>query len=55
MPKGVMEELDLEITKEYKDLYTFDSKQVKCVGLVKDLVVSLTVFHEELSNEHHSS
>ena len=26
IPKGVMEELDLEITKEYKDLYTFDSK-----------------------------
>lgn len=44
MPKGVMEELDLEITKEYKDLYTFDSKQVKCVGLIKDLVVSLTQF-----------
>ena len=42
MPKGVMEELDLEITKDYKDLYTFDSKQVKCVGLIKDLVVSLT-------------
>ena len=42
MPKGVMEELDLEITREYKDLYTFDSKQVKCVGVIKDIVVYLT-------------
>ena len=42
MPEGVMEEQDLEITREYKDLYTFNSKQVKCVGVIKDLVVSLT-------------
>ena len=42
MTKRVLEELDLEITMKHKDLYTFDSKQAKCVGVIKDLVVSLT-------------
>jgi hypothetical protein len=41
MPKVVMEELGLEITKPYQDLYSFGSKKVKCLGLIKDLVVSL--------------
>jgi hypothetical protein len=41
MPKFVMEELGLEITKPYQDLYSFDSKKVKCLGLIKDLVVYL--------------
>jgi hypothetical protein len=39
MPKVFMEELGLEITKPYQDLYTFDSKKVKCLELIKDLVV----------------
>ena len=42
MPKQVMEEFGLEGTKEYHDLYTFDSNKVKCLGVIKDLVVSLT-------------
>lgn len=42
MPEKVMDELGLQITKEYHDLYTFDSKKVKCMGVIKDLVVSLT-------------
>lgn len=42
MPKIVMDKLGLEITKPYHDLYSFDSKKVKCMGLIKDLVVSLT-------------
>ena len=42
MPKKVMEELGLQVTKEYHDLYTFDSKRVECMGVIKDLVVSLT-------------
>ena len=42
MPKVVMERLGLEITKPYKDLYSFDSSRVKCLGLIKDLCVSLT-------------
>jgi hypothetical protein len=43
MPKIVMEELGLEVTKAYHDLYSFDSRRVKCLGVIKDLVVSL--FH----------
>ena len=42
MPKKVMEELGLQVTKEYHDLYTFDSKRVQCMGVIKDLVVSLS-------------
>jgi hypothetical protein len=42
MPKFVMEELGLEITKPYQDLYSFDSKKVKCLGVINDIVVSLT-------------
>jgi hypothetical protein len=41
MPKVVMEELGLEITNPYQDLYSFDSKKFKCLGLIKYLVVSL--------------
>jgi hypothetical protein len=41
MPKIVMEDLGLEITKAYHDLYSFDSKKVKYLGFIKDLHVSL--------------
>ena len=41
MPKTIMECLELDITIPYKDLYSFDSREVKCLGLIKDLVVSL--------------
>ena len=41
MPKGVVESLGLEITRTYKDLYSFDSKRVKHMGFIKDMVVSL--------------
>jgi hypothetical protein len=41
MPKIVMEELGLEVTKDYHDLYCFDSRRVQCLGVIKDLVVSL--------------
>ena len=41
MPLSVMKELNLKITKPYRDLYPFYSKRVKCVGLIKDVVVSL--------------
>lgn len=41
MPKVVMERLSLEITKPYKDLCSFDSIRVKCLGLIKDLCVNL--------------
>jgi hypothetical protein len=41
MPKTIMDELGLEVTKTYHDMYSFDSKKVKCLGVIKDLVVSL--------------
>lgn len=42
MPKVVLEKLGLEITRPYHDLFSFDAKKVKCIGLIKDLVISLT-------------
>ena len=36
-----MEELGLEVTKAYHNLYSFDSRRVQCLGVIKDLVVSL--------------
>jgi hypothetical protein len=44
MPKVIMDELGLDITRPYKDLFSFDSRKVKCLGLIKDLVVSLSQF-----------
>jgi hypothetical protein len=41
MPKVVMDQLGLDITRPYKDLFSFDSRKVKCLSLIKDLVVSL--------------
>lgn len=41
MPRAVMEKLNLDVTRPYKDIYSFDSSQVKCLGLIKDLCVSL--------------
>jgi hypothetical protein len=41
MPKVFMEEQVLEITKPYQGMYSFDSKKVKCLRLIKDMVVSL--------------
>ena len=41
MPKIIMDNLGLDITKPCKDLYSFDSIKVICLGLIKDLVVSL--------------
>jgi len=44
MPKAVMEKLNLDVTRPYNDLYSFDSSQVKCLGLIKDLCVSLVQY-----------
>jgi hypothetical protein len=41
MPKTIMDELGLEITKTYHDLYYFDSRKVQCLGVIKYLVVTL--------------
>jgi len=44
MPKAVMEKLNLDVTRPYKDLFSFYSSQVKCIGLIKDLCVSLVQY-----------
>jgi hypothetical protein len=41
MPKVIMDSLGLDITIPYKDLFSFHSREVKCLGLIKDLVVIL--------------
>ena len=42
MLKVVMDELGLNITKPYLDLFYFDSRKVKCLGLIKYLVINLS-------------
>ena len=42
MPKPVMEALGLSITKPYHELFAFDSRAVKCLGVIKDLVSNLS-------------
>ena len=44
MPKAIMETLDLDINRPYKDLFSFDSSKVKCLGLIKDLCVTLVQY-----------
>jgi hypothetical protein len=44
MLKNFMYELGLEVTKAYHDLYYFDSRKVKYLGVIKDLAVSLFQF-----------
>ena len=41
MPKVIMDNLGLDITRPYKYVYSFDSRKDKCIGLIKELVVSL--------------
>jgi hypothetical protein len=41
MSKITMDKLGLQITRPYEDLYSFDSRRVKCMGMIKDLVVTL--------------
>jgi len=41
MPKTIMDKLGLDITRKYHDLYSFASSRVRCIRLIKDLVVSL--------------
>ena len=42
MPKVVVDSFGLEINRPYKDLYSFDSRKVRCLGLIKYMVVTLT-------------
>ena len=41
MPRVVVEILGLEITRPYKDLYSFDSRKVRCLGLIKYMAGTL--------------
>jgi hypothetical protein len=41
MPKTIMDELGLEITNTYHDLYYFDSRKLQCLRVIKNLVVTL--------------
>lgn len=41
IPLNVMENLGLQINNPYKDLYSFNSKRVKCLRMIEDLVVNL--------------
>jgi hypothetical protein len=41
MTKVIMGELVLDITRPYKDMFSFDSRKVKCLGLIKNIVFSL--------------
>jgi hypothetical protein len=45
MTKVVMENLGLEITKPYHNLYSFDAIKVKCDGMIKGMVVTLDQLH----------
>ena len=40
--KDVIQSLGLDITRPYKDIFSFDSRKVRCLGLIKDLLVTLT-------------
>jgi len=42
MMKVVMEKFGLDITMPYYNLYYFDARKVKCDGLIKDIVATLT-------------
>ena len=42
IPKEVMDELGLEITKSYHYLFSFDSRKVKCLRLIKHLEIYLS-------------
>ena len=42
MPKAVMDELGLDITKPYHAIFSFEFRKVKCLGLIKDLVIHLS-------------
>ena len=41
IPRRIMDQIGLDVTRPYKDLFSFDSNQFKCMGLIKDLVISL--------------
>ena len=45
IPRVVVESLGLEITSPYKDMYSFDSRKARYMGLIKYMVVTLVQTH----------
>jgi len=41
MPKVMMDELGLEITKPYHYIFSFDSRKFRCLSLIKDLFINI--------------
>jgi hypothetical protein len=44
MPKTIMDDIGMEIKKACHDLYSFDSRKVKCLGVIKYLFGTLFQF-----------
>ena len=44
MPKKVMEQLNLRISRPYHNICAMDSKKMEVCGLIKDLQVHLAMF-----------
>ena len=42
MPKDVTDKLGFDITKPYHDLFSFNSRKVECMGIIKDLTITLS-------------
>ena len=42
IPRRIMEEMGLEVTRPCKDLFSFDSNKFKFLYLIKDLLIFLT-------------
>jgi hypothetical protein len=42
MPKVVMDQLGMDIIRPYKYIFSFDSRKVKCLGLIKYMIAYLS-------------
>ena len=42
MTKAMMDDIGLSITKPYHDMFSFDFRKVKFLGLIKYLVINLS-------------
>ena len=48
MSKVVVECLGLDIMRPYKYIFYFDSRKMRCLGLIKDVVASLSQILAEI-------
>ena len=42
IPGSIMDQLGLDVTRRCKDIFSFNSNKGKLLGLIKDLVISLS-------------